>query len=359
MTDLTNLNLDLSRRCLIDSPEDNTLKEMILLPTAPKCEYSSPCIINDGVCPFNVNACLCKPRKLFKTLIRGKVHWIYSRQVEHQYGKLNGCPDTWWLLIKYDDEYEWTPWIDKAGTRPCWEITVRQDNYIKHKYGGSDIRSTCHVDMKCNGEVVYEFGCNDINYAMSKSQYKMIEMMEHPFNFMNPQEEIGRRIWFKRQAAVISELLLDQGCLILEYKGVGAGFDLIDPWEDDSFPISEENGEKTVKVGVFSDDIYWFRDKGKGETSDNDMVTITTESGSEVVYPKALYNQIRYDVEYDFRKQFGIKRGGGDTIFFDHKMHDSSNRVDKRSLSIPLKTYDKELQNFHKMIVEKHILTNG
>jgi hypothetical protein len=213
--------------------------------------------------------------------------------------------------------------------------------------------------MKCNGQVVYEFGCNDINYGMSKAQYKMIEMMEHPFNFMNPEEEIGRRIWYKGQAAVIERLLLDQGCIMIGYRGAGAGFDMSNPWDDEEFGADEWMGEKSIKDDIFASSINWFREKGQGTAADNDMVEITTERGSKVVYPRSLYKQIKYDVEFEFRRQFGIKRGGGDTIFFDQKVHQIPEDGMKRSLSMSLKKYDEELQNFHKLLVEKHILKNG
>ncbi len=364
VVDLTNIDLSksspfkskISCGCASCRCNNQSTSQRIILP----CNYHSQCIINDGNCPFNLNHCTQKPTKIFKTLIRGKVHWIYNRpDCEHDLGKLNGCPTTWWLAkIEKNSDITWIPWIDRVTNRPCWEINVKQDNYIKYKYEENNIYSTCSIEMKCNGQIVYEFGCNDINYGMSKAQYKMIEMMEHPFNFMNPEEEIGRRIWYKGQAGVIERLLLDQGCIIIGYRGAGAGFDLSNPWDTNSSGADEWLGEKSVKDDVFSGSIYWFREKGQGTKDDNDMIEIVTDSGNKVVYPKSLYNQIKYDVEFEFRRQFGIKRGGGDTVFFDQKIHNIPEDCINKSLSLPLKQYDEELQYFHRILVEKYILKN-
>lgn len=325
----------------------------------PKCDFKSPCIINNGLCPFSMESCSSKPRPLFKTLIRDKVQWIYDRPgIEHELGKMNDCPSTWWLAHASESELTWIPWIDKGANRPCWEINVKQDNYIKYKWEEHDIRSKTSIVMKCNGQIVYEFGCNDIAYGMSKAQFKMIEMMEHPFNFMDPESEIGRRIWYKGQAAVIERLLLDQGCIIMGYRGTGAGFDMSEPWHDEDFCSDDWMGEMSVKDDIFSGSIWWFRDKDQGTKNDNDMVEIVNERGGKQVYPKSLYNQIKYDVEFEFRRQFGIKRGGGNTISFDRKVHHIPEDGVKRPLTIPLKQYDKELQEFHKSLVEKYILTN-
>ena len=335
----------------------------------PKCNFESPCITTD-ICPYDVKKCQFKPKKCFRTVIDTKQMTIYDRPgKEHQLGKMNNCCPTWWLAYEHwdsgDDDVckstdkelriNWIPWIDIGTNRPCWEIKIRQGNRIKYKWDDASIRETCDIDMFCNNEKVYEFKCNDIGYGISKAQQLMIEMMEHPFNFMNPNEELNRRIWYMNQPAIINRIILDQGCIMVKYVGKGFGFDISQPWDKEEYDISEWQGEKSIKVDVFSKDIYWFRDEGDGEETDNDMVEITTERGNKITYPKALYEKIKYDVEWEFRNQFGIMRGGGDTIFFDRQKFGLSI---EQPLTMPLKKYNEQIQIFHDSLVEKHKLKN-
>ena len=51
------------------------------------------------------------PRKIFDILIRDKPYTVYDIEgYEHEYGKWNGCPTTWWL-----DYSEYMETIDEDG----------------------------------------------------------------------------------------------------------------------------------------------------------------------------------------------------------------------------------------------------
>ena len=80
-----------------------------------------------------------KPRKIFDILIREKLYPVYSIEgYEHNLGKWNGCPDTWWLdysVYHSDNDYkvptirELIPYIDKGVHRVCWEVNYAQFNF--------------------------------------------------------------------------------------------------------------------------------------------------------------------------------------------------------------------------------------
>ena len=152
-----------------------------------------------------------KPRKIFDIMIDDMPYPVYSIDgYEHPNGKWNGCPDTWWL--DYSDhpikgeitpEKELVPYIDKGVNRICWEVRFKQKNYSKFKWDDWDIRSSGQCQIYANGNQIYSFGSGSVEYALAKAQYLMVNLMEHPYNFINPEEERGRKIWYYGLPATI------------------------------------------------------------------------------------------------------------------------------------------------------------
>ena len=116
--------------------------------------------------------------------------------------------------------------------------------------------------MFCNLRKVYEFPFrNDMGYAMSKAQQLIVKMNEHPFRFGDPEREIGRKIWYYRQPAIVKSLMLDQGCIMIEKDDPSdPGFDLSHPWDREDDIVNEWNGESEVKDDILTPNIWWFRD---------------------------------------------------------------------------------------------------
>lgn len=149
-------------------------------------------------------------RKIFEIQIHENMYPVYSIEgYEHNLGKYNGCPDTWWLdYSQYDTEIgnperELIPYIDKGVHRVCWEVNYRQFNSSKYKWDEWSIRSGGVCTIKANGKEVYKFHYRDLNGAMAAAQVKIDKMIEHPFNFINPETEIGRKIWYHNLPAKI------------------------------------------------------------------------------------------------------------------------------------------------------------
>ncbi len=150
--------------------------------------------------------------KLFDIQINDKLHPVYNiPNKHHKYGEWNGCPTEWWLyrgdldnlssrglLTEFanSNSEDFIPYIDKGTHRVCWEINYKQNNSIRHKHDSADIRSHGRCKLIANGKEVYSFPSSDINYAMSKVQQLVCELMQHPYNFLNPEEDNGRKIFF-------------------------------------------------------------------------------------------------------------------------------------------------------------------
>lgn len=126
---------------------------------------------------------------------------------EHENGKWNGSPATWWL--EYNDSL--IPYVDKGVNRICWEINYKQKNTVKLKWGDYDIRNGGTCTMKANGKEVYSFFSRDAVWALTKASTLMVKLIEHPYNFINPEKEEGRKIWYYGLPAKISPSKFNPG----------------------------------------------------------------------------------------------------------------------------------------------------
>jgi len=147
-------------------------------------------------------------RKIFYIYINNKAYPVYDIEgKEHSLGEWNGCPTTWWLL--YDDHMDkpqmldemsenskLIPYIDKGVHRICWEINYKQYNSMSFKWGDSDIRNGGVCTIIANGKEVYKFHSSDLNYAMSNVVILTEKIMTHPYNFLDPDKDEGRKIFF-------------------------------------------------------------------------------------------------------------------------------------------------------------------
>lgn len=155
-------------------------------------------------------------REIFQIQIREKMYSVYSIEgYEHQLGKSNGCPDTWWLDYsdyeepeegdkdKYRVVRELVPYIDKGVHRVCWGVEYQQFNTTKYKWDEWDIRNGGICKITANGKPVYKFHYRDLQGALFSAGKKIDDMMEHPFDFVHPEKEEGRKIWYYGLPATI------------------------------------------------------------------------------------------------------------------------------------------------------------
>lgn len=140
-------------------------------------------------------------REAYKILIGEREHQIWDIDgYEHDYGKWNNQTPTYWLEME-DGSLE--PYIRTGSHRICWEINYKQTNYVKHKWGSADLRSSGTCIIKANGRQIYSFGTSSLEYALSKAQSLVVELSEHPYNFFDQEKENGRRIWYYNLPAII------------------------------------------------------------------------------------------------------------------------------------------------------------
>ena len=147
-------------------------------------------------------------RKIFDILINDKPYPVYDiENKHHELGKWNNSPTTWWLLFENDykdskflnemeEESKLIPYIDRGVHRVCWEINYKQSNHIKYKWDEADIRNSGVCTLKANGRDIYKFHSSDLMYAMARVQTLVGELLSHPYNFLEPEKDDGRKIFF-------------------------------------------------------------------------------------------------------------------------------------------------------------------
>ena len=139
----------------------------------------------------------CRP--VFEVSVSDKLKQVWSIEgYEHELGKANGEIPQWWIDLS-DDEFDQTelvPWLDRGAHRICWEVNFRQFNSTKHKWGETDIRKGGICKLKANGREIFSYRCSDLAEAMSLVVHKISELCSHPYNFLNPDEDDGRKIWY-------------------------------------------------------------------------------------------------------------------------------------------------------------------
>lgn len=161
-------------------------------------------------------------RKVFDIYINEKPFPVFHiEDKEHAYGKNNGCVPTWWLDYTKDQNGDYKPasgiiteitenrnlipYIDKGVHRICWEITYKQSNLIKYKWDDYDIRSTGSCTIRANGRDVYKFRNSDLHRAMAQVQHLTEKIISHPYNFFRPEEDDGRKIYYKSLPAFVKQ----------------------------------------------------------------------------------------------------------------------------------------------------------
>jgi hypothetical protein len=229
------------------------------------------------------------PRKIFTVIIHNKEFDVYDIEGKEHEG-YNDTPKTWWLyysdrlpvgLTPPPDSESWERYC--VGTlRRLWEIKVKQTNSTKEKWGETEFRNHTSVEMWCNNKLIYQFGTsgNYLDFAFAKIQYLQVLLSEHPYNFFEPETEVGRKIcWYGLPATILTGYRAGEIRIKPDYT---AGLEKEEWWKElerrehkytnkDDFDKQMGDIDENVKKEEMNDDIinwgdalsdgniYWFR----------------------------------------------------------------------------------------------------
>ncbi len=148
------------------------------------------------------------------------------------------------------------------GHRCLIDVTLRSHNYLKEsEMSGDEIRKAGQCIILADREPIYGFFFRDPQSALLRAHSIITTLSEHSLFLLNKAERdriVGRKVYYDRTPAVITRLLLDQGCVILEPE---PGHTFQAPvWEDDPQDWVSDYGS-SLKADILADGhIWWHRE---------------------------------------------------------------------------------------------------
>jgi len=228
------------------------------------------------------------PRKIFSVIINKKEYDVYDIYGKEHEG-YNDTPKTWWLyhseklpdeLLPPHDSPNFIPW-NASIERLCWELKFTQRTTTKEKWDETRFSNHTHCEIWCNNRLVYAFGSGGgdrgLAFAIAKAQYMQTVLCEHPYNFLDPEQENGRKVcWYGLPATIRVKSDTWEIAIIPDYT---AGINEEDWWKElhnrinthteqdqQDKEMDQDDWEETRASGyinwgdAFSDaHIYWFR----------------------------------------------------------------------------------------------------
>lgn len=149
--------------------------------------------------------------------------------------------------------------IQFSGEACCWSFTVTSKNYIKSKWGDTEMRHNYSISILRNNQEFYTFGANNMDWGISKARQLLFEVSEHAISFNERGFEndiVGRKIYWREQPAVIRSYSM---CGNLCIEPAGDSTFSAPSYADDEFGWNE--GETDIAEDLFTPSINWFRSK--------------------------------------------------------------------------------------------------
>jgi len=153
-----------------------------------------------------------------------------------------------------------------SGEHNLIDVTFNVQNYYKDSYlSGDEIRSIGTATIYSDHIPVYEVTYRKLDWALIQVSHTIATLQEHSSNWLNKTERdklVGRKIYYGRTSAIITSLIVEQGCIMIKTPNSEpfppAIFD-VDSSEDGS--NWDEEDRVNLKTSVLDSSIWWFRRK--------------------------------------------------------------------------------------------------
>ena len=144
------------------------------------------------------------------------------------------------------------------GHRIQIRVELQTYNYLKEsELSGDQVRKGGTGRIFFNARQVYEWFFRDVQQACRQTDRLIGELLACPANLWESDVVAklrGRRVFYRDTPAVISSVILDQGCVLLQAETPDGQFPS-PPWRE-----RDDILEADVKVEVIDPHIWWFRD---------------------------------------------------------------------------------------------------
>jgi len=149
-------------------------------------------------------------KKAFTILVNKKEYDVWNIP-NKKHKALNGEVDTWWLYYSDSLPEGTLPPLDSehwlayhvSMKRNMWDVLIESYQTTKIKWDDYHFRNGYRVKLLCDKKLIHSFSTHNIEFAMSKAQYLMIVLPEHPFNFLDQDSEKNRKIYYYGMPALV------------------------------------------------------------------------------------------------------------------------------------------------------------
>jgi hypothetical protein len=144
-----------------------------------------------------------------------------------------------------------------SGHRILTDVRLTSSNYLKSSgLSGDDVRAAGSGEILADGVVVFEFFFRDVQWALLRAHHLIGELMEHSSGWMIKSERDrlkGRKIYYREVPAIITGLVVDQGCVMISTESG-------QPFPPPVYDKDDDEQESTIKDEVLSKHIWWHRE---------------------------------------------------------------------------------------------------
>lgn len=192
-------------------------------------------------------------------LVRGKHRTVVNiPEKEHDNGTL-------WIKIErnlFGKEEKYVPYTEKNINKRCWDIDIKQNNYIKDSF----VKGFSSIIIKLNKNSVYECYAKDLDYAFNKARgiiYELDELMDKLklTSILHFEKLKERKVYFKELPGIINGWTNNGR---IHIKPDCKEEDLDNWWKSVKFPslkntISRDvvNHKKSIAVDLLDKRINW------------------------------------------------------------------------------------------------------
>lgn len=151
------------------------------------------------------------------------------------------------------------------GEAPVWGVVCENTSYFRK---GKEVNKGGRCKILRNGEVFYEIS-GGLEYGFHQVHRIIDKLMDHPCNFIfrNWKDELmNRKIWFNNCPAIITSIIQDQGCIIIEPDKRYIKYFPPSVWNVEDDGCSMYDRDDSVKVEYLSNSIWWWRNDKQTET---------------------------------------------------------------------------------------------
>lgn len=141
---------------------------------------------------------------------------------------------------------------------PAWGIEYSPTNYIKTKWGETEIRQGRKLIITRNGKPFYD-GMVTFHQAIAYIKDGILD--EHPLELNRryfDERCIFRKIWYRSEPAVITSYINGQACIMIKPDPEYGLKEFSTPREfEGELHLDEDRTE--LKVSIFDEHVWWFR----------------------------------------------------------------------------------------------------